>query len=163
MFLPQTMDFILEILWGHQIHTKWHHQNAHKNLTRSKILTWNFVYHHFFCYIENILKPIFNGGRNSCHGLSQQGVWVSIWTPKPLKSTPQDTPQKFRGILKNVNPKHVIEYFHLHIIPMALYKDIMPYSDKFIHVYGWNLSILWSPFKIWTPKNFTIANFLNPG
>ena len=28
------------------------------------------------------------------HGLSQQGVWVSFWTPKPLKSTPQDT-QKF--------------------------------------------------------------------
>ena len=25
------------------------------------------------------------------HGLSQQGVWVSFWTPKPLKSTPQDT------------------------------------------------------------------------
>ena len=33
---------------------------------------------------------------------------------------------------------------------------------KFIHVYGWNLSILWSPFKIWTPKNFTIANFGHP-
>ena len=25
------------------------------------------------------------------HGLSQQGVWVSFWTPKPLKNTPQDT------------------------------------------------------------------------
>ena len=25
------------------------------------------------------------------HSLSQQGVWVSFWTPKPLKSTPQDT------------------------------------------------------------------------
>ena len=25
------------------------------------------------------------------HGLTQQGVWVSFWTPKPLKSTPQDT------------------------------------------------------------------------
>ena len=25
------------------------------------------------------------------HGLSQQGVWVPFWTPKPLKSTPQDT------------------------------------------------------------------------
>ena len=28
------------------------------------------------------------------HGLSQQGVWVPFWTPKPLKSTPQD-PRKF--------------------------------------------------------------------
>ena len=25
------------------------------------------------------------------HGLSQQGVWVPFWTPKPLKRTPQDT------------------------------------------------------------------------
>ena len=28
---------------------------------------------------------------NSYHGLSQKGIWVSFWTPKPLKSTPQDT------------------------------------------------------------------------
>ena len=27
------------------------------------------------------------------HGLSQQGIWVLFWTPKPLKRTPQDTPQ----------------------------------------------------------------------
>ena len=26
----------------------------------------------------------------SAHGLSQQGVWVPSWTPKPLKRTPQD-------------------------------------------------------------------------
>ena len=26
----------------------------------------------------------------SSHGLSQQGVWVPFWTPKPLKITPQD-------------------------------------------------------------------------
>ena len=25
------------------------------------------------------------------HGLSQQGIWVSFWTPKPLKTNPQDT------------------------------------------------------------------------
>ena len=42
---------------------------------------------------------------------------------------------------------------------MTLYKDIMPYFDKFIHVYGWNMSILWSPLKFWTPKKFTIAYF----
>ena len=35
---------------------------------------------------------------------------------------------------------------------MTFYKDIMPYFDKYIHVYGWNLSILWSPLKIWTLK-----------
>ena len=45
---------------------------------------------------------------------------------------------------------------------MTLYKDIMPYLDKFIHVYGWNLSVLWSPSKIWTPKSFSIANFRHP-
>ena len=27
---------------------------------------------------------------NPDHGLSQQGVWVSFWTPKPLKTTSQD-------------------------------------------------------------------------
>ena len=32
------------------------------------------------------------------HGLSQQGVWVSFWTPKPLKSIPQDTQFLLRGI-----------------------------------------------------------------
>ena len=93
---------------------------------------------------------------------SQQGVWVSFWTPKPLKSTPQDTQRFLCGIFKNVNLKHIIEFFHLHIIPMTLYKDIMPYFDKFIHVYGWNMSILWSPSKFWTPQNFAIANFRHP-
>ena len=38
----------------------------------------------------------------------------------------------------------------------------MPYFDKFVHVYGWNLSILWSPLNIWMPQNFTIANFGHP-
>ena len=45
---------------------------------------------------------------------------------------------------------------------MTLYKDIMPYFDKFIHGYGWNLSILLPPSKIWTPKNLTIINFRHP-
>ena len=83
------------------------------------------------------------------------------------KSTPQDTQFFCEEFLENVNLKHIIEFFHLHTIPMTLYKNIMPYFDKFIHVYGWNLSILWSPLSIWTPNNFTIANFgtkfLNPG
>ena len=37
----------------------------------------------------------------------------------------------------------------------------MPYFDKLIHVYGWNLGILWSPLKNWTPQNFAIANFVH--
>ena len=45
---------------------------------------------------------------------------------------------------------------------MTFYKDIMPYLDKFKHVYGWNLRKLWYPLKIWTPKNLTIANFRHP-
>ena len=71
------------------------------------------------------------------HGLSQQGICVPFWTPKPLKSTPQDTHIFLWRISKNVNLKHIIEFFHLNIIPMILYKNIMPYFDKFIHVYGW--------------------------
>ena len=45
---------------------------------------------------------------------------------------------------------------------MTLFNDIMPYFDEFIHVYGWNMSILWSPLKIGTPQNFTTANFRHP-
>ena len=37
---------------------------------------------------------------------------------------------------EDVNLKHMIKFFHLHIIPMTLYKGIMSYFDKFIHVYG---------------------------
>ena len=93
------------------------------------------------------------------HGLSQQGVWVSFWTPKPWKSTLQDTQFCLWGISLNVNLKHIIDFFHLHIIHITLYKDIMPCFVELVHVYGWNLSILWFLLKIWTPKTFTIANF----
>ena len=81
------------------------------------------------------------------HGLSQQGVWVPFWTPKPLKRTPQDTQIVLCGISKNLN---------LLIIHMTLLNDIMSYFDEFIHVYGWNMRILWSPLNIWTPNIFTI-------
>ena len=42
---------------------------------------------------------------------------------------------------------------------MTLFKDIVPYFDNFIHVYGRNM---WSPLTIWTPKKFTIDNFRHP-
>ena len=82
--------------------------------------------------------------------------------PNPEKE-PFRTPRKcLCGISKNLNLKLIIEFFHLLIIPMTLFNDIMPYFDEFIHVYGWNMSILWSPLKIWTPQNFTTANFRHP-
>ena len=96
------------------------------------------------------------------HGLSQQGVWVPFWTPKPLKRTAKDTQIFLCGISKNVNLKLIIEFFHLLLISMTLFNDTMPYFDGFIHVYGWTMSILWSPLKIWTPQNFTTANFRHP-
>ena len=78
--------------------------------------------------------------------------------PEPLR-----TPKLFRcGISKNLNLKLIIEFFHLLIIPMTLFNDIMPYFDEFIHVYVWNMRILWSPLKIWTPKNLTTGNFRHP-
>ena len=40
------------------------------------------------------------------------------------------------GISKNVNLKLIIQFFHLLIIPMALFNDIIPYFDEFIYVYG---------------------------
>ena len=70
------------------------------------------------------------------HGLSQQGVWVLFWTPKPLKRTPQHTQIILCWISKYLNLKLIIEFFHLLIIPMALFNDIMPYFDEFIHIYG---------------------------
>ena len=62
----------------------------------------------------------------------------------------------------NVNLNHIIEFYHLHIFPLIFYKETMPQFDTYIHVYGWNMSILWSPFKIWMPKDFIIANFRHP-
>ena len=35
------------------------------------------------------------------------------------------------GISKNLNLKLIIEFFHLLIIPMALFNDIMPIFDEF--------------------------------
>ena len=96
------------------------------------------------------------------HGLSQQGVWVPFWTPKPIKRTPQDTQIILCGFSKNLNLKLIIDFSHLLIIPMTLFNDILPYFDEVIHVYGWNMCILWSPLKIWTPKDFTTANFRHP-
>ena len=68
------------------------------------------------------------------HGLSQQGVWVPFWTPKPLKRIPRDTQIFLCGISKNL--KLIIEFFHLLVIPMTLFNDIRPYFDESIHVYG---------------------------
>ena len=96
------------------------------------------------------------------HGLSQQGVWVPFWTPKHLKRNPQDTQIFLCGIFKNPNLKLIIDFFHLLIIPMVLFNDIMLYFDASIHVNGWNMSIFWSPLKIGTPKDFTTANFRHP-
>ena len=91
--------------------------------------------------LANLLKTLFlniNIFDELCsnHGLSQEGVWVPFWTPKPLKRTPQDTQIFHCGISKNLNLKLTIEIFHLLRIPMTLFNDIMPYFDEFIHVYG---------------------------
>ena len=45
---------------------------------------------------------------------------------------------------------------------MTFFKDIMPYFDELLLVYGLNLRILWYPLKICTPQNLTIANFRHP-
>ena len=65
--------------------------------------------------------------------------------PNTWKEPPQDTQIFLCGISKNLNLKLIIECFHLLIIPMTLFNDIMPYFDEFIHVYYWNTSILWRP------------------
>ena len=52
--------------------------------------------------------------------------------------------------------------FPFNTILMTLYKDTLPYFNQYIHVYNWNLSILWSTLKKWISQNFTIANFGHP-
>ena len=111
----------------------------------------------FYLFLVNVVIEKYKS-----HCLSQHGVWVPFWTPKPLKRTPQDTQSLLCRISKNLKIKLIIKNFHLFIIPMTLIYDIMPNFDKFIHVYGWNMIILWSPLKNWTPKNFTKANFRHP-
>ena len=62
----------------------------------------------------------------------------------------------------NITSFTVLDFIHLHIIQTSLYKDSMSCFDEFVHGYGWNLSILWSPLNIWMPQNFTIAKFGHP-
>ena len=46
----------------------------------------------FFLKKSFPVKRSISGNREAGgHSLSQQGVWVLFWTPKPLKRTPQDT------------------------------------------------------------------------
>ena len=40
-----------------------------------------------------------------------------------------------------------IHFEHLNIYKTAIFMDIMPYFNKWMHVYGYNISILWSPIK----------------
>ena len=56
----------------------------------------------------------------------------------------------------------MIEFFHILIIPMTLLNDIMPLLMNLCMFMVEIWSILWSPLKIWTPKNFTTANFRHP-
>ena len=65
------------------------------------------------------------------HGLSHQGTWASFSHPNPQKLTLRTSTYVSADFFLNVNLKHVIEYFHLNIIHMTLYKDIMLYFDKF--------------------------------
>ena len=135
--------------------------NQHTKLAFS--FSWDW--HRKTCHprnTSNILLGLMGMKFTLTHGLSQQGVWVPFWTPKPLKRTPQDTQIFLCGISKNLNIKFIIEFFHFLIIPMTLNNDIMPYFDEFIHVYGWKMKILWPPLKFWIPQNFTTANFRHP-
>ena len=51
-----------------------------------------------------------------------------------LKKNPPGHPNIFVRNPKNLNLKLIIEFFHLLMIPMTLFNDIMPYFDEFIHV-----------------------------
>ena len=54
---------------------------------------------------------------------------------------------KTEVIFKNLNLKLIIEFFHLLIIPMTLFNNIMPYFDEFIHVYMLKYKYIVIPLK----------------
>ena len=71
-----------------------------------------------------------------------------------LRRTPLRTLKIF---CEEVNLKYIIDNFHLCMIPLTLYKDIMPSFNNQIHVNDCNQIVLWSPLK-----DITIANFGHP-
>ena len=61
--------------------------------------------------ISSVIDRSLSYSGPSHHGLSQQGVWVPLWTPKPLKGTAQDTQRFLCGISENLNLKLIIEFY----------------------------------------------------
>ena len=89
---------------------------------------------------------------------------MSFRSPNPQKITPQDSPKFFDAFVKMSLSRIQLNLFYINIIPMKLYKDIMQYFNKELHVYGRKPSvILVPPLKIRLPKGLTIAIFGHPG
>ena len=62
---------------------------------------------------------------------------------------------------KNVNLKHMIDFFTSIKFPWYWLRDFMPIFNKYIYMFMVEiLGILWSLVNMWRPKNFTFANFL---
>ena len=82
-----------------------------------------------------------------------------------LKNHLPGQPNLFVKKFWNVNLKNIVEFCYHNIIPMTLYKNSMAYFNKFIHVYVWNLSILWSglvPFDKIDAQQFYNCQFWAP-
>ena len=117
LFLSLLVNYAHHLLVSLHPHTHFHSPFLHLVLMES------LQHLHHLCHLENtrhrnvnpfhaeanfvrekkMQKVLKNIWTLSCwyHGLSQQGVWVSFWTPKPLKSTHQDTQNSFeRNFLK---------------------------------------------------------------
>ena len=63
------------------------------------------------------------------------GVHV-FWTHNPIKKLPSGHQHFYEWNLKKCQSQgYIIEFLNLHIIPKTLYKDIMPYFDKFMDDY----------------------------
>ena len=70
---------------------------------------------------------------HTAHSLLQQCIWASFGH-QTIKKHPSGQPKDF--VRNYINLKHIIDLFHLHIIQMTLFKDIMPNFDRYVHVYG---------------------------
>ena len=80
----------------------------------------------FVCHLLNLPSTPAESGSQVRHSLSQQGVLASFGHPDLQKSSLFLRTKTFcEDLFLNINFKHINEFVHLNIIPMAVYLDII--------------------------------------
>ena len=129
-------------------HLKQHIRSHTGTSTCKKFFILEFFYV-LFSYSPSIMAMLYNIVLAS----RASGCLLDTQT---LKKHPSGHPKRFvRKFLKCQSQA----YNWICSSPYNSHEIVMPYFNKSIHVYGWNLSILRSLLKIWMPQSLTIANF----